>query len=103
MGENEKEFESACHNCLTRYFERYPEPLIEKRRQKWFTCSQHATNAALAKRRGGLWGVVYLLANRERRAVGFPGALNADVEKAFDVSMGTIRRRAKQVNRLLTV
>lgn len=103
MSENTREFETACRDCLSRYFKLYPEPSIEKRAARLVRLLGACEESRLGKAEGWALGLVYLLANRDRRAVGFPGALNAEVEELFGVSMSTIRKRAAQVDRLLTI
>jgi len=48
----------------------------------------------------GAWagGIVYAVGSG---GCGVPGVLNSDLEKAFGASMGTIRRRARQVKEVL--
>jgi hypothetical protein len=48
-------------------------------------------------------GIIYALANRDKRACGVPGLLNSEVEEFFDVSMSTVRKRAAQVERALEI
>ena len=48
-------------------------------------------------------GIVYAIANRDRRACGVPGMLNAEFEEFFGVSRSTIRKRAAQVERALEI
>jgi hypothetical protein len=48
-------------------------------------------------------GIIYALANRDKRACGVPGLLNREVEEFFDVLMSTVRKRAAQVERALEI
>ena len=55
------------------------------------------------KPEGWAAGTVYALANRDRRACGMPGMLNAEFEEFFGVTMSTVYRRAAEVEWALEV
>jgi len=55
------------------------------------------------KPEGWAAGLVYYLANRDRRACGVPGMLNAEFEEFFGVTMSTVRKRAAQIDRALEI
>jgi len=48
-------------------------------------------------------GIVYSLANRDRRACGVPWMPNAEFEEFFGVTMSTVYKRAAQVERALEI
>ena len=55
------------------------------------------------KPEGWAAGIIYALANRDRRACGVPGMLNAELEEFFGVTMSTVYKRAAQVERALEI
>lgn len=55
------------------------------------------------KPEGCAGGIIYAVANRDRRACGVPGLLNSEFEALVGVSMGTIRRQAAQIERILAL
>jgi hypothetical protein len=52
------------------------------------------------KRGGWAGGIVYAMSSI---GVGVPGVLNNELEKAFNVSMGTVYKRAAMIRKLLLV
>jgi len=103
MKETSTEFERLFREHLARYFAKYPDGAMQTRAANALQLI-HASDKPLAGRPEG-WaaGIVYFLANRDRQACGVPGVLNSELESFFGVTMGTIRRRAARVERLLNV
>lgn len=92
--------EAACQDCLKWFFSEYK-------------CLVHLQDKSVAVLRllvasgvrltgnpaGWAAGIVYAVANDGRFPCGVPGFLNADFEKAFGVTMSTVRKRAWAVRR----
>lgn len=93
----------ACRDGLNRFFGAHPDAAMKKRALKALRFLAACEKSLSGKPEGWAAGIVYGLANRDRQACGVPGLLNSEVEAFFGVSMGTIRRRAAQIERLLAV
>jgi hypothetical protein len=96
-----RDCERACRGLLDGFFRRHPNAALEKRALKALhlltACDKRLTGACA----GWAAGIVYAVANRDRRACGVPGILNSELEGLFGVSMGTVRKRAAQIAELL--
>lgn len=84
-------------------FGEHPDAAKQNRARKVLRLLQACGKPLAGKPEGWAAGIIYGLANRDRRACGVPGLLNSEVEVLFGVSMGTIRKRAAQIERLLAV
>lgn len=93
----------CCRQHLERFFGGYPDPAMQKSALKAWRFLTACHRPLLGKPEGWAAGIIYTLANRGRRACGVPGVLNSDFEQFFGVSMGTIRKRAAQIEELLAV
>lgn len=89
--------EQSCQKMIKSFFAKYPNPRLK-------TEADHILQDFLAQKvdmRGkpGGWagGIIYAAANRYKRACGVPGLLNNECEAFFDVSMGTIYKRAWKI------
>ena len=91
----------ACRGYLDHFFDCHPNAALQKRGLKALRLLTVCDEPLAGKPAGWAAGVVYAVANRERQACGVPGLLNSEFEAFFDVSMGTARRRASQIGRLL--
>ena len=98
-----KQQAEACQEHLGRFFHRYRDASLAKSANKTLRFLIASDVSLAGKPAGWAAGIVYALANRGRRACGVPGLLNAEVEGFFDVSMGTIRKRAAQVMSVLEI
>ena len=93
----------ACREHLDRFFTRYPDPTFQQRAAKALRFLSPGDAPLAGKPQGWAAGIVYALANRGRRACGVPGILNAEFEQFFRVSMSTVRKRAAQVLRAISI
>ncbi len=91
----------AHQDHLNRFFEQHPAPSLQKRAMKAMRLLESAYSPLPGKPEGWSAGIIYAVANRDRRACSVPGLLNSEVEAICDVSLGTIRRRAAQIARML--
>jgi hypothetical protein len=95
--------ELACRERLELFFGSYRDAVMQKRALKALRFLTACDKPLLGKPEGWAAGIVYALADRDRRACGVPGVLNSDFEQFFGVSMGTIRKRAAQIGDLLSL
>ncbi|MEW6199180.1 MAG: hypothetical protein AB1601_11045 [Planctomycetota bacterium] len=93
----------TCRESLERFFGEHPDAATQQRALKALRLLAACEKPLPGKPEGWAAGIIYGLANRDRRACGVPGLLNREVEALFGVSMGTIRKRAAQIERLLAV
>ena len=98
-----KNIDQTCQQLLAAFFTKYPNARLQIK-------ADQALKRLLAHQipmpgRPGGWagGIIYALANQGRRACGVPGLLNQEFEDFFNVSMGTIYKRAWQIRRLLVL
>ena len=91
----------TCRGYLGHFFDRHPDAVTQKRALKALRLLSACDEPLRGKPAGWAAGIVYAVANRERRACGVPGMLNREFEAFFDVSMGTIRKRSAQIARVL--
>ena len=96
-----QDFELACRERLDHFFGSYRDAAMQKNALKALRFLTTCDKPLSGKPEGWAAGIIYGLANRDRRACGVPGLLNSEVEALFGVSMGTIRKRAAQIERLL--
>ena len=101
MDRAKRDFELACREPLERFFGNHPNAVMKIRVLKALRFLTSIDKPLLGKPEGWAAGIIYAAANRDRQACGVPGILNREFEAFFDVSMGTIRRRAAQVAALL--
>ena len=93
----------VCRDHLNRFFKSYPDPTMQKSALKALRFLASRDEPLGGKPEGWAAGIIYGLATRHRRPCGVPGILNAEFEQFFDVSMSTVRKRAAQVMREVTV
>ncbi|MBI5866598.1 MAG: hypothetical protein HZB38_19195 [Planctomycetes bacterium] len=93
----------ACRESLERFFGQHPDATTHCRALRVLRMLTACQRPFRGKPEGWAAGIIYGLANRHRRACGLPGLLNSEAEALFGVSMGTIRRRAAQIERLLAL
>jgi hypothetical protein len=103
MGIASRDFEDACREHLERFFSAHPDAAMQKSALKALRFLTARDKPLLGKPEGWAAGIIYALATRGRRACGVPGVLNRDFEQLFGVSMGTIRKRAAQIEESLAL
>ena len=92
---------SACREHLERFLGDHPNTAMQKRALKALHFLIVSDNPLVGNPAGWAAGIIYAVANRDRQACGVPGLLNREFAELFGVSIGTIRKRAAQINRLL--
>jgi hypothetical protein len=98
MNANGRPFEDACAAMCSNFFEKFPNnDLRDLVSQTLLLLLKRQTDFP-GEPGGWAGGVVSAVASK---GCGVPGILNADLEKAFGTTMGTIRKRAAQVKRAL--
>jgi hypothetical protein len=102
-GMTNKNCELACRDLLERFFDIRPNVAMKKRALKAWRFLAVSEDRLTGKPEGWAAGIIYAVANRDRQACGVPGLLNSEFEALFGVSMGTVRTRAAQIERLLAV
>jgi len=93
----------ACRDHLDRFFFSYRDAKMQKTAMKALRFLAADDEPVRGKPEGWAAGIVYALANRDRRACGVPGMLNAEFEKFFGVTMSTVYKRAAEVERALEI
>ena len=101
MDATNQDCEQACREFLAHFFNRHPDAALQKRALKALRFLAACDKPLAGKPAGWAAGIIYAVANRDRQACGVPGLLNSEFEAIFDVSMGTIRKRAAHIERLL--
>lgn len=97
------DFRKSCQEHLDRYFAAHPNAELQKQSLKALRLLAASEDRFDGKPEGWAAGIVYAVANRDRRPVGVPGLLNSEFEQFFSVSMGTARRRAAKVSEELSL
>lgn len=95
--------ELECKGFLNRFLDSYCDDTLRRRALKAVRLLVAGDEPPSGKPGGWAAGIVYALANSDRRACGVPGLLNKDIERSFGVSMGTVRNRAAKVEELLSI
>jgi len=92
-----------CREHLDRFFASCRDAKMQKAAVKALRFLAAGDEPMRGKPEGWAAGIVYALANRDRRACGVPGMLNAEFEEFFGVTMSTVYKRAAQVDRALGI
>jgi hypothetical protein len=95
--------DSICRERLEQFFGSYRDAALHRSALTAMRFLTACDEPLLGKPEGWAAGNIYALANRGRRACGVPGVLNSGFEEFFGISMGTIRKQAAQVDRLLAL
>ncbi len=103
MALTNQDSELACRERLELFFGSYRDAAMQKRAMKALRFLAACDKPLVGKPEGWAAGIIYALATRGRRAYGVPGVLNSDFEQFFGISMGTIRKRAAQIEELLAL
>ena len=98
-----QEMQRQCRAELDRFFATYPNPALQRSAAKALRFLVASDERLHGKPEAWAAGIIYALANRDRRPCGVPGMLNDEVEQFFVVSISTVRRRAAQVMWALTL
>jgi len=97
------DFQKLCREHIDRFFASYSDTAMQKSAMKTLRFLAAGDEPMRGKPEGWAAGIIYALANRDRRACGMPGMLNAEVEQFFGVTVNTVRRRAAQVQRAMEI
>ena len=92
-----------CKDFLNSFFDSYCNDTLRKRALKALRFLVAGDEPLSGKSGGGVAGIVYALANRDRLASGVPGLLSKDLDEFFGGSMGTVRERAVRVDERLAI
>ena len=101
MNASDRDLESACREHLVHFFVAHPNASLQKRALRALRFLRVSDKPVVGKAEGWAAGIIYAVASQDRRACGVPGVLNSEFETIMGVSMGTARRRAAQVERLM--
>ena len=101
MNASSHDLESACREHLVRFFVAHPDAVLKKRALRALRFLRVSDKSLMGKAEGWAAGIIYAVASQDRRACGVPVVLNSEFETIMGVSMGTARRRAAQVERLM--
>jgi hypothetical protein len=97
------DLQNQCRKHLDRFFTSYCDTKMQRAAMKALRFLAAGDEPMRGKPEGWAAGIIYALANRDRRACGVPGMLNAEVEEFFGITMGTVRKRATQVERAIEI
>ena len=92
--------EQALEKLLTCFFKKYPNPQLQVEVNRILKRLLALKIPMSGKPGGWVGGIVYAMSSI---GVGVPGVLNSELEVVFNVSMGTIYKRAAGVRKLLLV
>ncbi len=92
--------EQAYQQLLAAFFKKYPNPRLQVEVNRILKRLLVLKIPMPGKPGGWAGGIVYAMSSI---GVGVPGVLNSELEKVFNVSMGTIYKRAAMVRKLLLV
>ncbi|HBG27662.1 MAG: hypothetical protein A2Y10_10330 [Planctomycetes bacterium GWF2_41_51] len=90
--------EQAYQQLFAAFFKRYPNPQLQKEVNRILKRFLALKIPMPGKSGGWAGGMVYSMSSI---GVGVPGVLNSELEKSFNVSMGTIYKRAAMIRELL--
>jgi len=96
--DDKKRFEEECSRLIDGFCAKYKEHRALAPKARRVVKMLVGSGEPLRGEPGG-WagGIVHAMTHR---TCGIPGVLNADAEKAFGVTIGTIHKRSAQVDRL---
>ena len=90
--------DQTCQQLLAAFFKRYPNPRIQIEVDRILKRLLALKTPMPGKPGGWAGGLVYAMSSI---GVSVPGVLNSEIEKAFNVTMGTIYKRAAMIQKLL--
>jgi Domain of unknown function (DUF6398) len=94
---------ATCRERLAEFFAGYRDAALEQRAQKALRFLATSERPLAGKPEGWAAGIIYAVANLDRQACGIPGLLNSDFIDFFGVSMETVRKRAANVLRQISI
>jgi hypothetical protein len=94
---------TPCREHLDRFFAAYPNPTLHQQAAKALRLAAAGETPLGGKPETWAAGAIYAVANLERNACGVPGFLNSDFSEFFGVTMGSIRKRAADVMREISI
>ena len=103
MSMTNRNCELACRKLLERFFDDHPDAAMKKRALKALRFLAVSDEPLAGKPEGWAAGIIYAVANRDRQPCGVPGMLNSEFEALVGVSMGTVHKRAAQIEGLLAL
>ena len=95
--------DQACQRLFAAFFAKFPNARLQAQANRSLKRLVAHQIPMPGKQGGWAGGIIYAAANQYRRACGVPGLLNQECEEFFNVSMGTIYKRAWQIRRLLAL
>jgi hypothetical protein len=94
---------AICRERLDEFFTSYRDGALEERAKKALRFLSTSEKPLAGKPEGWAAGIIYAVANLDRQACGVPGLLNSDFIDFFGVSMETVRKRAANVVRQISI
>ena len=98
MTATDEPMDNTCQDLLDTFFERYPNDELRDQVGQVLALLLDRDMALRGAPGGWAGGIVYATGGT---GCGVPVVLNADLEKTFGTTMGTIRRRAEQIRQEL--
>ena len=98
-----KSIDQDCREMLADFFTKFPNTRLQTEANRALKRLSSRQIPMLGKPGGWAGGIIYAVTNQGRRACGVPGLLNKECEEFFQVSMGTVYKRAWQIRRLLAI
>jgi len=95
--------DQACRQLLAAFFTKFPNARLQTEANRTLRRLLAQQIPMLGKPGGWVAGIIYAAANQDRRACGIPGLLNQECEEFFNVSMGTIYKRTRQIRDVLMI
>ncbi len=94
---------ATCRERLEDFFASYRDAALKERAMKALRLLSASEKPLAGKPEGWAAGIIYAVANLDRQACGIPGVLNSEFIDFFGVSMETVRKRAANVVRQISV
>jgi hypothetical protein len=91
-------FEEVCARLFNAFFKKYPNDYLRELTARTLLDVMKRQKVFPGKPEGWAAGIVFAVGSR---GCGVPDVLNSELAEAFDVDMGTIRKRSWAVKRLL--
>ena len=92
--------DQSCQQLLMAFFKKFPNPPLQAKVDCMLKSLLDFKIPMPGKPGGWAGGIVYAVSSI---GAGMPGVLNSELEKAFDVSMGTIYKRAAMIRERVPV
>ena len=98
-----KTVDQNCQQLLASFFKKFPNPQLQIEANRMLRSLLDFKVPMPGKPGGWVGGIIYASANQYCQACGIPGLLNKECEEFFSVSIGTIRKRAAMIKKMLTL